>query len=276
LNQLNEKQLLAMIASGKPFEAQLEDESLILSVKEYRPAVCTAIHDGGRMPAPLEAKCLLSKEERRQEEDPFTLEFISDCPVVIAGGDSRYAYDLNRGNDEIIYKEAWGKQVWKEPLTAEERLISTERYYRYYRILSALISKTIEVAGGAFVLDMHSYCYQIRQYDFAPVFNTGLEQLDLPRWEALARHFEIQLEQLEIPGVETTVARNEVFYGRAEQARFINENFPTVPVLPTEVKKVYMDEISGESYPDRIDAIREGITKAIASSEALFSEFLNI
>lgn len=272
MKQQSEAQILKSIASGLPFSTCLEDGSVILEVKEYKPFICTAIHDGHNMPPEVAGDCLLSDAERLQEEDPCTLEFILDLPITIAGGDSRYAYDLNRKPENPTYEIAWGKQVWKQPLSEEQRQSMIARHDRYYRILHALIEKTIEIAGNCFVVDLHSYCHKIRSYPFAPVFNTGTFQIEMTRWKSLVSAFERELQKISIPGVHTTVGRDVVFQGRAWQAGYIKQHFPHVPVLPTEVKKVYMDELSGTMNKKRIKAIRDGIKTAVLNTAAFFEQ----
>lgn len=39
-------------------------------------------------------------------------EMVQSHPVVIAGRDSRFEYDLNQDPDNAIYGDAWGKKLW--------------------------------------------------------------------------------------------------------------------------------------------------------------------
>lgn len=268
MRSVNEQQMIALIDQGQAFSGELEDGSLKLEILEYRPVVCTAIHDGHAMRPDLEANCLLTQEERLQEEDPHTFAFLAGVPIRICGGDSRYAYDLNRDPADPIYEIAWGKKVWRNPLEPEQRQESLERHHRYYRILTALMNKVRQVCGKALLIDLHSYCYQIRTYPEAPVFNTGTEQIQLPRWEPLLSRFETSLAEMVIPGVETIVGRDVVFKGKAWQARFMGRTFPEVPVIPLEIKKVYMNEWTGQLYPDVFAAIHTGLKRAIEHVEA--------
>ncbi|GAL02404.1 hypothetical protein JCM19237_5297 [Photobacterium aphoticum] len=124
--QLTEAEVLDKIQQLIPFEAQLNDGSLTIRISEYQPYIATAIHHGHRLRGDLMPNCLLNEDERYFEEDPFTGDFISSLPIVLQGEDSRYEYDLNRGPDNCIYEEAWGKPVWSTPLTDAERAVSLE------------------------------------------------------------------------------------------------------------------------------------------------------
>jgi hypothetical protein len=271
---LDEGSLLQAIAGGLPFKATLDDNSLTVEVKEYRPIIATAIHHGHNMPGRLEEYCRLSDAERLQEEDPCTGDFIADLPITVTALDSRYAYDLNRTPENPIYDMAWGKIVWKKPLPASQRKQCIVRHHRYYRILHALISKTIELVNGCAILDLHSYCYQIREYPLAPVFNTGTAQIDMVRWAPLVSTFETALDQIPLPGVATSVGRDVVFQGRAWQAGYVKQHFPHIPVIPTEIKKIYMDENSGELYRDRIRALAAGISTACQRLEESYLKLI--
>ena len=52
--------------------------------------------------------------DRWYEEDPETKNMVISHPILIAGCDSRFEYDLNREAETCIYTEAWGKKVWKK------------------------------------------------------------------------------------------------------------------------------------------------------------------
>ena len=134
-----ELEVLEKIRSLTPFEAKLDDGSLTIRVSEYQPYIATAIHHGHNLRGELKEKCALTEEERYFEEDPFTGDFISSLPIILQGEDSRYEYDLNRDPSNCIYDDAWGKNVWLEPLTIEERAVTHEKHNRYYRILKCLI-----------------------------------------------------------------------------------------------------------------------------------------
>lgn len=42
-------------------------------------------------------------------------------PIVIAGCDSRFEYDLNRHPENAIFETAWVKALWKQPISEEQK-----------------------------------------------------------------------------------------------------------------------------------------------------------
>ncbi|WP_408015699.1 N-formylglutamate amidohydrolase [Rhizobium alarense] len=75
------------------------------------PVVGTAIHDGHVVRPELEALRVLSAEERRREEDPYTASIIADVPNRVVFHRSRFEIDLNRHRGGAVYgrpDQAWG------------------------------------------------------------------------------------------------------------------------------------------------------------------------
>lgn len=264
-----ELEVLDKIRSLTSFEAKLDDGSLTIRVSEYQPYIATAIHHGHNLRGELKEKCALTEEERYFEEDPFTGDFISSLPIILQGEDSRYEYDLNRDPSNCIYDDAWGKNVWLEPLTVEERAVTHEKHNRYYRILKCLIETLEKEFGLCLLYDIHSYNYQ-RIDEKTPTFNVGTKQVNCRRWR---KEIDVMLEGLnsiELPNLEVTALENDVFKGMGYQATFIKENFKNTLILPIEVKKVFMNEEGGEAYPLVIEKLKESM-KTVITEHAAFT-----
>lgn len=267
---LSIEEIIRRIEKGLTFEAQARDRSFRIKIREYVPYVCTAIHDGGNFRDELKLKTLLSDYERWYEEDPFTAEFISSMPIVLAGQDSRFEYDLNRGPDSAIYDTAWGKKVWKKNLTRQEKKRSLQKHTNYYRVTYALIKKLEELFDSCVVYDMHSYNYK-RWDREVPVFNIGTENVDNERFGNSIKHWKKELSGIKVPNIKSTAAINDVFMGRGYNLAFITQNFNNTLVLATEVKKIYCDEESAEPYPVVIRALQEEFKKAILNNAHYFA-----
>jgi uncharacterized protein (TIGR02421 family) len=274
MQMLSKQQIITAIEQGEPINATLDDGSFSVQITEYVPYVCTAIHAGHNLRTNLAKKCLLSAEQRLIEEDPYTDQLINCFPITLVAHDSRYEYDLNRDAENCLYDIAWNKPVWKPKLTAKDRQVSLAKHQNYYDVLHALLTKLQQLFGGAFLLDLHSYNWQIRQYDNAPVFNIGTEQIDVSRWDSVIKRFESQLKKTKLAHVETTVVRNGVFYGRGYQATFINNYFNQVLIIPLEIKKVFMDETTGECYPLVLEKIQQNLYVAVINAVKAFSKKL--
>jgi len=265
--QLTETEVLDKIRHRIPFEAQLNDGSLIIRISEYQPYIATAIHHGHRLRGDLVPKCNLSEMERYYEEDPYTGDFISSLPVVLQGEDSRYEYDLNRPVDSCVYEMAWGKQVWSETLTAAERATSISKHEQYYRILGCLVDTLESQFGLCLLYDVHSYNYQRIERE-TPAFNLGTGQLNTRKWDKEINHLLGLLGNIELPNIEIDASVNSVFKGQGYQATFIKENFANTLILPIEVKKIFMNEVGGEAFPLVIEKLKEAMKTVLTEHAA--------
>lgn len=268
--RLSVSEIIKRIEKAIPFEAEVQDGSFHIKVSQYVPYVCTAIHDGGNFRDQLEIKTRLSDFERWYEEDPCTGDFISSMPIVLVGHDSRYEYDLNRRPDEAIFDEAWGKKVWKKSLTRIEKERSLLKHENYYKVTHALIQKLESLFDGCVVYDMHSYNWK-RWDREVPLFNIGTERIDNDRFGAMAESWRKELDQIEIPDVESKACINDTFFGRGYNLEYITTNFSNTLVLATEVKKIYCDEETGELFPQVVKTIKDQMKAAILNHANLFA-----
>ncbi|MBY4675099.1 flavohemoglobin expression-modulating QEGLA motif protein [Marinobacterium arenosum] len=267
---LSETELLARIADAECFEATLDDGSLTLKIEQYVPHICTAVHDGSRLREELVPRCLLSEQERYFEEDPYTGELIGSMPITLVSHDSRYEYDLNRPLSRAVYQRAWGKEVWHKRPTSAQLARSYDKHRRFYRILDALIEQLQNRFGSCLVFDLHSYNH-VRIGEGAPTFNIGTEQIDMDRWERVVKRFGQQLAGIRLPNVQVDCAYNKVFWGRGYMIAHVNSRFENTLVLPVEVKKVFMDELSGEPYPLVLNELKDGMKQALVDTASYFA-----
>lgn len=262
-------QIIRKIELSETFEAEAADHSFYIKIAEYVPFVCTAIHNGNNFRAALLDKIYHTDYERWYEEDPATADFISSMPILLVGNDSRFEYDLNRDPENAVYKDAWGREVWKAPLTEDETNESLVKHTNFYKVVKALLTRLEQKFKASVVYDMHSYNY-VRHKRETPVFNIGMALVDNKRFQGIIKHFEKELAAIEIPHVETTVANTDIFEGKGYLSVFINSNFKNTLVFPTEVKKVYCNEEKGELYPEVIQVLHEGFKKAIVNNAFKF------
>lgn len=272
--RLSIPEMIKRIEQGVPFEAVARDNSFTIRISKYVPYVCTAIHDGHAFRDELKLKSLLSEYERWYEEDPFTGEFISSMPIVLTGLDSRFEYDLNREPSTAVYDTAWGKKVWKKPLTKAEKQRSLKKHENYYKVTHALISKLEDLFDACVVYDMHSYNYK-RWDRVVPVFNIGTSEIDNKRFGATAEAWREELAQIELPnGIENISAINDTFYGKGYNLAYITKNFQNTLVLATEVSKIYCDELTGEPYPLVVRTLQDQFKTAILNhAQSFIQEF---
>lgn len=267
---LSEQECIALIKKGECFHAEVESGAFIVKIEEYAPIICAAIHNGHKLRTELEKSFLLSDEERFYEEDPYTDELISSFPIQLIGNDSRFEYDLNRAKTLSTYfKTAWDKQVWEKPLSQKQRAKSHSKHQSFYNVLETIISVIEKQFKNAIVFDIHSYNYKRIEED-TPTFNIGSGQIDVERWGNIVSQMEKQLNFIALPNLDVRAATDEVFHGRGYLITHVNAHFDNTLVLPIEVKKIFMDESSGDVYPLVLEELKAGFKSAISETAAFF------
>ncbi|PXW88286.1 uncharacterized protein (TIGR02421 family) [Streptohalobacillus salinus] len=270
--KLSIEAMIEKINREEVFTATNTAGGFTLHIEKYVPFICAAVHDGSSMSDYLTGQCALDEQSRWNEEDPFTGKFIESLPIRIIGNDSRYYYDLNRAEDAAVYDVAWGKVVWREPLTPDMKLLSLSRHREFYAVLKALVAKIESKFGAAMLYDIHSYNYRRDVVEHKhPVFNLGTENINKNRYGRYVTRLLKELTKISFDNIENTVAENEVFFGRGYVSKFVTSNFENTVVFPLEVKKIYCDENTGDMFPEVIDRISEGMKNAIIATSLYFN-----
>jgi len=266
-------EIIKHIEEEKLFELTSADGGFKIKISKYVPFCCTAIHHGSQLRHDLQKKMALNEYQRWYEEDPSTEDFVKSMPITIIGNDSRFEYDLNRTPQECIYDEAWGKKVWNKKLTAQEIKISKQKHAGYYKVLQALITKLESLFGGCIVYDIHSYNYK-RWDREVPLFNVGTEQLNSSLYHSTIKNWLKVLSEISMPDIPNKTAENDVFSGRGYNAEYISTHFSNTLVLPTEIKKVYCDELTGDTYPKITRLLQQNLKQAILTNANDFCQGL--
>lgn len=246
------------------------------------PIIATAIHAGHTLRPELLALSALSDEERLREEDPHTDRWLGLAANQIAVDTSRFETDLNRPRASAFYVEpedAWGLTLWKSRPAEEVITRSRLLYEDFYRDLGELCDKTAAANGRFVLLDLHSYNHRRGGHD-APVddpeqnpeINVGTGSLDRGNWSDVAEVFSTAVAESPFDGGHLDVRENVRFQG-GWMSRWINDRYAGRGcALAIEVKKIYMDEWTGEADESVIanvgDALRAG---AMAVREVLSS-----
>lgn len=264
MRRLSIEQIISQIEKGLTFSATAKDNSFSIQINSYVPYVCTAIHAGHNFRDQLSIKTVLSEYERWYEEDPYTDDFISSMPITLVGHDSRFEYDLNRPPENAVYDTAWGKKVWRKPLTLDEKKRSLTKHTNYYRVVHALVKKLEDEFESCVVYDIHSYNWKRWERD-VPVFNIGSENINQKKFNAFVNSWAKELENIELPHDKNTTTINDVFKGNGYQLAYITQNFENTLVLATEVKKVFCNETTGEPFPSVISALSDQMKTAIVN-----------
>ena len=268
--KLSVNAILSKINAYECFHAVADDYSFTLKIESYVPYVCGAVHDGHQFRQSLRPNCLHSEYERWYEEDPCTKDMILDQPIVIAGCDSRFEYDLNRAPEAAIYTNAWGKQLWKTPLSDNQKQISSMKHNAFYKVLHALMYKLESMHDACIVYDMHSYNW-VRWDRDVPTWNLGTINVDNEKYGMCIESWRKSLSEMSLPnGIVSTSKINDTFQGNGYFLKYITQHFSKTLVLATEIKKIYCDEIEHIIYPEVVNAIRQQLNKLILKHSKQF------
>ena len=262
-------EIISRIENGDHFEAESSDQSLYIKIVDDVPFACFAIHNGHNLRPVLIKNCKLDDYERWFEEDPETLRFISPHPIVVAGNDSRYEYDLNRSAENSIFETAWGKEIWETPLSKEDKEKSISKHNNFYRVVHALILRLERKFGSVIIFDVHSFNYRRIEKE-TPVFNIGTEKIDKQKYGKYVDYFIRELSKITLPNIDIRAGENEVFYGKGYLLEYITKHFNAL-VLATEIKKIYCNELTGENYPLIIERLTHRLKRAIVNTAAHFA-----
>ncbi|WP_223548313.1 N-formylglutamate amidohydrolase [Aestuariivivens sp. NBU2969] len=250
MEKLSVQQIIQNIKDEIIFEAIASDYSFTIKISAYVPYACGAIHDGHQFRKELWEPCLHTEYERWYEEDPETKNMVQSHPIVIAGCDSRFEYDLNRAPDEAVFVTAWGKQLWKYPLTEAIISKSLEKHANFYKVVHALIETLESKFGFCTVYDMHSYNWK-RWDREVPTWNLGTSNIDNQRFGNAIEKWRQSLSEIQFPnGIKSTSKINDTFQGNGYFLKFITQNFKNTLVLATEIAKVYCDEYEQIIFPE--------------------------
>ncbi len=255
--KLSIEEIINKIQKEETFEAVSSDYSFTIKIDEYVHYACGAVHDGHQFRKELWTNCLHTEYERWFEEDPETKEMVKSHPIVIAGCDSRFEYDLNRAPETAIYVDAWGKQLWKNPLPQSQKSKSLDKHANFYKVVHALIGKIEEKFGVCIVYDMHSYNWK-RWTREVPTWNLGTGNIDNNRFENEVETWRVILEKTPLPNnIKSTALVNDTFQGNGYFLKYITNNFKNTLVLATEIAKVYCDELEQIMYPEVVVSIEK-------------------
>lgn len=274
MQTLSEDAIVEKIKHREIFTATIDTGGFTLKIEKYEPALSAAIHNGGHLRSELLDNCLLSQAERYYEEDPYTGSFIEQQSITLIAHDSRYEYDLNRNTSECVYDTAWGKDVWKKPLTEEAISASKEKHAQFYRIVSAVVEALVEDFGQCIVYDNHSYNYRRHDRDDLPVFNLGTTSVKSDSWRPVIDIWLKALQNMPVEGVNITAAENDIFYGKGYLAGHCHSLYDNVLVLATETKKVFMNELTGAAEKLVLSSLQKSYNQTVRDNTQAYIKTL--
>ena len=270
--RLSINEIIDKINNQEIFHAVSYDYSFSIKIDQYVHYVCAAVHNGNQFRKELWNNCIHTQYERWYEEDPATKTMIQSHPIVIAGIDSRFEYDLNRPPEAAIYDDAWKKKLWRSSLSKETKQKSLSKHYNFYKVVHALIQKIESLFEVAIVYDMHSYNW-MRWDREVPTWNLGTSNVDENRFGDDIESWREILEKTPFNnGIVSTSKINDTFQGNGYFLKYITQNFKNTLVLATEVAKVYCHELEQILYPDIIDTIETHLKNQLKKHAHVFYE----
>jgi len=215
-----------------------------------------AIHSSSVIREDLIPVLKVSAADRYREEDPKTENFLINFPLQIIVRDSRFEYDLNRERHRAIYttpESTWGLDVWKRPLTTQEKKISLAKHDEFHQLLDIVVEYIIQKNDLGIVFDLHSYNYQREEklswyVDQKPVINVGTKSINRSLFANQIVDFISRLQKITIEGRKITVAENDIFSGGYVARRLCEKYYNQLIVYAIEFKKIFMNEWTGEIY----------------------------
>ena len=254
------------ITEKTPFEAISPMATCLIRVKAYEPMIALAPHAGHRVREELQSKMEIEEEERLKEEDPYVEQFIANAPFQMICIDSRFEYDVNRPRPRSVYLkpfESWGKKVWNHPPTKDELEISYQKYDEFHELLQFFMEELSTQCKKMVLIDMHTYNFRrpslTGRQDSLPVLNLGTKLIDRKKHSKALDHVFKELQKIRLPGVENTVQENGPFCGDGQIAKVMADQWPDTLFLNIEVKKIFMNEESGEPDKKLLQAFSESL-----------------
>jgi hypothetical protein len=250
-------EIIQRIEREEIFHAVAADYSFSIKIDDYVPYVCAAVHNGHHFPKDLWKNCHHTEHERWYEEDPDTGQMISGLPITLIAHDSRFEYDLNRAPETAIYQTAWGKTLWKKPLSTEKKDRALQKHENFYRVALTLLVKLEEIFGSTVFYDMHSYNWK-RWDREVPVFNIGTSQVDQEKYGNIITQWQHILDDMPLPiNQKVTCTINDVFQGNGYFLKYITANSLNTLVLATEISKIYCNESTGRVFPEVVKSVQD-------------------
>jgi len=235
--------------------------------REPASYVGVALHNGNRVGSEVLEAMEVGQEERFREEDPHTDSFIQDFPLQLIARDSRFEYDLNREIEKCIYpagEKKWGLQVWNRPLTQSEIEMIYSKYREFHALLDLIMKHIIENHNSAILFDIHSFCYQRETrthwwQDEKPDINLGTRYINREYFSPLIELFLENMSGITLDGHTLRIFENEIFPGGYLTRKYAKSHNRKVLVLAIEYKKIFMNELTGELYPQILKLLIENL-----------------
>lgn len=238
-----------------------------------------AVHDGHHIDHLLSSYIGIHDQQRLREEDPYTA-VMAELPFnKFIVSTSRFQLDLNRTKELALYlhpDQAWGLEVWKKALPDELKSDLYQCYDHMYQEIDDMIQQTIADHGYFIVYDIHSYNAkrhgpnEMVDQENNPEINLGTAHIR-NKWRELIEQFIHTVQNQQISTHKIDIRENIKFKG-GFVSKYINDHYGDKGcVLSIEFRKDFMDEWSGQVYPDRLQQCKQILLGTIETLNKYFS-----
>lgn len=243
-------------------------------IREPAGCIAVALHNGSRVRPEVEAILEVGRNERFREEDPYTAELIAGFPIQLIARDSRFEYDLNWEAGKCIYpweEKKWGMQVWNSPPSDAIISATLEKYSEFHDLLDLLVNFALNTEQPVLLYDVHAYCYRRDEErtwweDNRPDINLGTRSINRDYFGPMIDAFLRCISDLTIDGHTLRIGENTLFPGGHLTRKFTGLYPEKVLVLAIEFKKLFMDEWTGQLFPEHTKQLAE---RLLLTSDAL-------
>ena len=270
MQTLSEKEIVNLIKQHEPFSAVIKNGAFSIKIDRYIPAICTAVHSGTAFSEKFAGKVQVDELVRRQEEAPYTGDLLHSLPIVVRGLESRFQYDLNSSPQECIPLEIQQKKIWEGALSTREISQNIDKHNSYFRVLHVLLTSLEAKFSSCIIYDLNSPLSG-NTVSATGLFQIGTHYIDKDRYQAVLNHLRQRLLKTQLTNISNSVSFDDGDFGKGYQASFINKNHPDSLCIPLSIKKLYMDEQTGEPYPLIIDEFTQNLKQAISYNASYFT-----
>ncbi|MBL7029455.1 MAG: N-formylglutamate amidohydrolase [Candidatus Marinimicrobia bacterium] len=250
------------------------DRRLWLVQHGETPIIACALHDGHVVRPEIAEILALTEEEQLREENPYTVMWSTITDTRIVGLRSRFEVDLNRPKETAIYNnpsDAKNIRIWSSPPSKDVLLELIAGHKAFYFDVTQTLKEVERQFGHFIVLDIQSYNHrrdgpdQPRASQLTnPDINIGTVFKNRDYWAPIIDGFISDLRAYDFMGKHLDVREN-IKFKSSYFTDWLNNSFPETGCgIVVDVKKFFMDEWTGELFPDVHEAVRQTLVIAKA------------
>lgn len=236
--------------------------------------IITAIHAGHGIRPEMLPWLAIGEAERLREEDPLTDYFLGLGDSMLRANRSRFECDLNRPREKAVStdpKDTWGLKIWNSDLPDEQIEKSRRMHDEFYAMIRSHCDAMIARFGRILLFDIHSYNHRRDGAHAAatplaenPDIDLGATTMNHDVYGDLLAGFAEELRAVPVRGQPPRVGVNIRWEDGGNFPEWLHSIYSDdACVITLEYKKSFMDEWTGEANILALQALREGLARAV-------------